>query len=243
MRHPLAAVPLSLLVLVLCATPAFAHATFDVTQAPASSTQDFSLRVPLERDAVNDLVEVLVPGVFEVTACDGTEGWDCQQDTTQDGDTVVTLTRQPDGPGDAEQFALTMTAPTDEGVYTFPTIQTYDDGEEVAWINDPGTDRPAPRIQVGDETTEVEYAGDASPHTDLATEEPTDDPTPVETATDEPTDEPTANDEPADDEPAEETTASDEEIAGEAQDTPWLFIVVGIIVVGAGAGFALRRNA
>lgn len=167
---------------------ALAHASFDVAQVPADSTQEVVLRVPLEREAVNDLVEVLVPGAFAVDDCGGADGWTCAQDETTDGDTVVTFERAPDGPGDTERFALTLTAPAEEGVYVFPTIQTYDDGEEAAWIGEPGSDQPAPRIQVGDETAEVERSEDATPHTDLASEAPsaapTADPTTATSATD-----------------------------------------------------------
>lgn len=167
-----AAAAVAVVVLVLLPSVALAHASFDVRQLPASSSQELVLRVPLERDAANDLVEVLVPGAFTVDTCDGAEGWSCQQDTTADGDTVLAFERAPDGPGGTERFALTVTAPDQEGVYAFPTIQTYDDGQEVAWIGEPGSARPAPRIQVGDETTPVEFSGDASPHTELADDEP-----------------------------------------------------------------------
>lgn len=177
--RPLAVVAVALAVLVLVPGVALAHASFDVRQLPAASTQELVLRVPLERDAANDLVEVLVPGTFTVDTCAGAEGWSCRQDTTADGDTVLTLERAPDGPGDTERFTMTVTAPAEEGVYAFPTIQTYDDGEEAAWIGDPGSDRPAPRLQVGDETAPVEFSGDATPHTELADDEPAAAPTPT----------------------------------------------------------------
>ncbi len=180
------------LLLVLLPGTALAHASFDVRQVPAGSTQDLELRVPLERDADNDLVEVLVPGGFAVTACAGAAGWTCDQADTADGDTVVTLRRGADGAGDTERFALTVDVPTVEGVYAFPTIQTYDDGEEASWIGEDGSDQPAPRIQVGDETAPVESSGESTPHTDLASPDegaataepsPTTDPAPSPTAT------------------------------------------------------------
>ena len=156
------------LLLVLLPGTALAHASFDLRQVPAGSTQDLELRVPLERDADNDLVEVLVPAGFTVTACPGAEGWACEQAETADGDTVVALRRAADGAGDTERFAITVEVPTMEGVYAFPTIQTYDDGEEASWIGEDGGDQPAPRIQVGDETAPVESSGASTPHTDLA---------------------------------------------------------------------------
>lgn len=230
--HTVAAVAVALVMLVLLPGTALAHASFDVRQLPAGSSQELVLRVPLERDARNDLVEVLVPGAFTVDACDAAAGWSCQQDTTADGDTVLSLERAPDGPGDTERFALTVTAPEDEGVYAFPTIQTYDDGEETAWIGEPGSDRPAPRIQVGDETTPVELSGDATPHTELsespdATSTPTPDSIPSAQATPSPgeTDQPTAA-----------VTAPDtDDDAGEAGIGGGVLAIAAAVVIAAAA--------
>ena len=250
MRRPLTSALLVAGLLVLLPTAALAHASFDVRQLPAGSTQELVLRVPLERAAANDLVEVLVPGGFAVTACPGAAGWTCEQAETADGDTVVTLARGPDGAGDAERFELTVTAPSTEGVYPFPTIQTYDDGTEAAWIEEPGGDQPAPRVQVGDDTSEVEFSGDATPHTDLATEQPTAAPsiatpapvaptaTPTvdETADDAATDVPASPDTTAARAPAEDGAAP----ADGSGPSTTLLVVGGLVALLALAGAVAR---
>lgn len=251
MRKPATAVLLATILLVLLPGVALAHASFDVSQLPADATQDLVLRVPLERDAANDLVEVLVPGAFMVTACPGTRGWSCDQAATAEGDTVVTLTRDADGPGDADRFALTVTAPTEEGVYAFPTIQTYDDGVEAAWIGEAGSDQPAPRIQVGDETAAVEFSGDATPHTDLAPEEDGAGASPSPSAEPSAPASPAA-DEPAADEPPAQATpeaaptgdALGTERAGDEGAGPSAtLLTVGLVLVAvAAAVVALRRR-
>lgn len=226
---------------------ALAHASFDVQQLPAGSTQDLVLRVPLERDAVNDLVEVLVPGAFTIEDCAGAEGWSCSQAATSDGDTVVSLERSPDGPGNTERFALTVTAPAEEGVYAFPTIQTYDDGEEAAWIGEAGSDRPAPRLQVGDETAPVEFSGDATPHTGLA--EATPSPARATTAEDPATEDPSP--EPNDAPTVQPTTApagedsgggSSEAAVGGAALATVAVVVVAIVAAAVAAAVVLRRR-
>lgn len=223
---------------------ALAHASFDLQQLPAGSTQDLVLRVPLERDAINDRVEVLVPGAFTIEDCAGAEGWSCAQAATSDGDTVVSLERSPDGPGDTERFAVTVTAPAEEGVYAFPTIQTYDDGEEVAWIGDPGSDRPAPRLQVGDGTAPVEASDDATPHSDLAGATPGAAPTATADdapASEDPSPEPTATGaSPATEQP---TAAPDGDDAGD-QSFPGLVLGLLVAVVAvAWVVVAVRRRA
>jgi uncharacterized protein YcnI len=188
--------------LVLLPGTALAHASFDIRQLPAGTTQELTLRVPLERTAANDLVEVLVPGAFVVGDCPAADGWDCAQDETAEGDTVLTLARGPDGDGGTERFRVVVTAPTTEGVYAFPTIQTYDDGVEAAWIGEPGSDQPAPRLQVGDATTEVEFSGEATPHTDLAPDGTAAAPTPTAAPTSGPDDAGGADDAASQDETA-----------------------------------------
>lgn len=236
-RRLLVVVAVTGALLVLLPGTALAHASFDVRQVPASSTQDLVLRIPLEREAANDLVEVLVPGAFMVDACDGAEGWSCRQDETSDGDTVLTLERAPDGPGDTELFALTVTAPTAEGVYAFPTIQTYDDGEEASWIGAAGSDQPAPRIQVGDETTEVEFSGDATPHTELAPDDANPSPTP--TPSEEASSSPSPTDDPPSPTAAPDAAAGDED--GDGGLSPALVAAI-VAAVGIAVGVALTRG-
>lgn len=226
--------------LLLLPSTALAHASFDVRQVPAGSVQDLVLRVPLEREAVNDLVEVLVPGAFTVTSCDAASGWTCDEATTTTGDTVLTLVRGADGAGDAERFSLTVTAPTEEGVYAFPTIQTYDDGVEAAWIGEPGTDQPAPRLQVGNETAPVETNDDATPHTPLASATPTTEPSATGDPSTTPAPTPTATESatPTVDESA--GAATDDAGAGGGGPSPGLLVIGGLLTIAVLAGAIAR---
>lgn len=224
---------LTLVLLALLPGTALAHATFDVRQLPADNTQELVLRVPLERDAVNDRVEVQVPRTWVVEDCAGAEGWSCEQSQTTQGDTVLTLERAPDGPGDTERFELTVTAPQEEGVYSFPAIQTYDDGEEVAWIGEPDGDRPAPRIQVGDETARVEFSDEATPHDEPVIDDPSPAPTPT-------AEEPAASPSPTG---AAGDPAADADDAGDgAGGLPVAAIVAAAVVVVALAALAVART-
>lgn len=220
--------------LVLLPGTALAHASFDVRQLPAGSTQDLVLRVPLERDAANDLVEVRVPGAFTVTACPAAVGWSCDTATTATGDTVLTLARGPDGAGDTERFALTVTAPATPGDYVLPTVQTYDDGVEAAWIGEPGADLPAPRIQVADATTTVAPGDEATPHTPDATAKPTTpappSPGPAAAGT---TPSPTPQVTPGD-------AAASEPQPTDDGPPPALVVIGGLVAIGAVAGAVAR---
>lgn len=237
MRATATSLLLAAALVVLVPSAAFAHASFDLGQVPAGSAQELVLRVPLEREAANDRVEVLVPGAFVVDACAAAPGWTCEQAATDDGDTVVTLARQPEGAGDTERFTLTLTAPATEGVYAFPTIQTYDDGVESSWIGAPDSDRPAPRLQVGDETSPVASNGDATPHTDLATPRPTATADPGPTAAPGPTDEPSTPPATATPSPA---VSADAAPAADTGPSPVL-VVAGIALAAVAVAGAVAR--
>lgn len=231
MRRPTIILCCTLLALVLLPATAFAHASFDLGQVPAESEQALTLRVPIERDAANDRIAVLVPTGFEVVDCAGAEGWDCGTEPSDDG-TVVSLMRTADDAGTTEQFDLTLAAPSDEGVYAFPVVQTYDDDEEVAWVNEPGSDRPAPRLQVGDSAAEVEQA-EAPTHTspDDATGEATPEPTAAASPPGDPT--------PTEDASSAAGPTTDDEAGGSSL----LLVLVGVAVaLAVVAAVAIRQR-
>lgn len=148
------------------------------------------LRVPIEIDSTNALIDVLVPSGWSIVDCPAAAGWTCETTERDDGATVVNLATGDEGSGEEERFELTMTAPLEQGTYTFPVVQTYADGTESAWIGEPGGDRPAPRIQVGDDATPIERETELPTHDDAQPDAATtedDELTGGATTTDEPT--------------------------------------------------------
>lgn len=251
MRRLLPTSLLTAALVLLVAVPAFAHASFDITQVAAGATESYSLRVPIEHEAGNSAIAVLVPAGWTVAGCDAAEGWSCESDPSADDTTTVSLTRDDDAAGATERFDLSLTAPDEQGVYRFPVVQEYDDDTEAAWIEDPGADHPAPRIQVGDSDTLVErdealpeHAGDATEAaTETASIAPTDNPT-----ADDATDEATTDDAPSDtsSEPAELTPSEDSGDAETDDDGSFLpvaVIIALVLILGGGAAVAKRRSA
>ncbi|MFP5310395.1 MAG: DUF1775 domain-containing protein [Actinomycetes bacterium] len=226
--------------LLLTALPAFAHATFEPAEVDLGATVDVSLLIPNERGDVRTVrVETLVPVGWLVETCGSPTGWTCAATERPDGSTV--LDWGVDGP-DAEQdapFELTLVVPTDApAVVAFPTVQTYEDGEESTWV-DEGEPSPAPTLAV---------RGGAAP-----APEPTPDPTPEATTPvgeDRPDDRAT----PTPDAPVPTSTATDgaeAEPDPSAADTddggtvlPWLLGATAVaLLVAAGAALARRRGA
>ena len=223
--------------LLLTALPASAHATFEPAEVDLGATVDVSLLVTNERGDIRTVrVEMLVPVGWVVETCGSPTGWTCATTERPDGGTV--LDWGVDGP-DAEQdapFELTLVVPADApAVVPFPTVQTYEDGEESAWV-DEGEPSPAPTLAV---------RGGAAP-----APEPTDAPSPETTA---PVGEARPDDRatPTPDAPTSTSTPTDEaEPEPSAADTddrgtalPWLLgTTAAALLVAAGATLARRRG-
>lgn len=242
MHRPLTVAVGVVLALLLLPAVALAHASFDVSEVPAGAEQELVLRVPHERDAANERVEVLVPGAFTLVACEGADGWTCTPAETPEGDVVVTLERGPDGDTAAERFTLTVVTPSAQDEYAFPTVQTYDDGHEESWIGEADADQPAPRLRVGDQTVEVEPDADPSPHGDLAgpgSEDPAAAPSPAPTSPEPSPDAPSTPDAEVTPTPSE---AADETVVEGGPSVTVLLVGVALLVVFALAVVVARSR-
>jgi uncharacterized protein YcnI len=205
LRRTCAAALLAIALLLSTALPASAHASFEPAEVGLGSTVDLSLLVPNERGEIRTVrVETLVPVGWVVETCGSPTGWTCATNEQPDGSTVVDW--GVDGPDAAqdEPFELTLVVPADAPeVVAFPTVQTYEDGEESTWV-DEGEPSPAPTLVVTggaaapteDATAEPSPAQEPSDPTagatDAPTAEPTDDPTDDPTDAGAPPEEPTS---------------------------------------------------
>lgn len=150
----------SLALLVVTALPAWAHAGFVQSSVPADSAQELQLRVPGERTTTYTVrIETLVPADFDVTDCAAPAQFSCAVTDAANGAHVVTWERPSSGgvPVDSGLvYGFDVRTPSSTGVYDFPTVQTYSDGEEAPWIGEQGSDHPAPQLEVTGEGTEAE---------------------------------------------------------------------------------------
>jgi uncharacterized protein YcnI len=159
---------------------AFAKLTFRVpTESDTAGTT--GLRVRLPDDAPFAFVSVRPrPGwTVEVTREQLPEPVEAGDYTLDEVVTAVTWTATGGvriGPGEFDEFEISVgPLPGEPGTYAFPTEQTYDDGEVVAWDELPPEDdgaeepeHPAPTIEVA-EPDDTGDAGDA--HDTASTDE------------------------------------------------------------------------
>lgn len=154
------------------AAPAFAHVTAQPGQAEQGGYTVVAMRVPNESDTAGTIkLEVTLPADHPVTGVRTTPvpGWTAtttkaplNPPVQRHGRTIteavrtVTWTANPGvriGPGEFVEFPLSLgPLPTDTEQLVLPAVQTYDNGEVVAW-NQPAADgaeaeHPAPVVRL-----------------------------------------------------------------------------------------------
>jgi hypothetical protein len=129
-----------------------AHAEFE--NAPASVDPDSDIALTLfvedERDAAtyNAKVAIRLPEGWTGVACESKPTWTCAI-AVESQRVVIRFTKgEGAAPAEDETFNLTLHSGTNLGTATFPVLQTYNTGEEVGWIGDPGLDNEAPTLEV-----------------------------------------------------------------------------------------------
>ena len=145
---------------VAIAATASAHVHVEVDgEAIAGQPAQLVFEVPNERDdAATMTIEVQMPNEADLTDVvpAEVEGWTIttttREGTTVDGDVVDTIRWDATGPGlvgeeSAELPVAVGPLPAVESL-TFPTIQIYDDGETVRWIEPAPAGEPEPELPV-----------------------------------------------------------------------------------------------
>ena len=172
---------------VLGAAPAFAHVTAQPGDAAQGSYSVVSLRVPNESDTAGTVkLEVTLPADHPLSSVRTTPvaGWTATmtkaavnppvqvgERTVSEAVRTVTWTANPGtriGPGEYLEFPLSVgPLPTGVDEISLPAVQTYDDGEVVAWdqpMNPDGSEpeRPAPTLALTPATGDEHGAAHAA---------------------------------------------------------------------------------
>jgi uncharacterized protein YcnI len=182
----------ALMVLVV-ALPASAHISIQPSTATKGSFATIAFQVPNEEQAKTVKVEVKFPEDPPIAdaAVQPVPGWQLKITpaklttpiTTDEGtslservDTITWTATDGNGltEGEFQQFLVSMALPADVDVLQFPTIQTYDNGDEVGWIQQtpaggPEPEHPVPELKLvagetggGTTATTAPAAGDGN---------------------------------------------------------------------------------
>jgi uncharacterized protein YcnI len=186
---------------LLLAAPAGAHVTVSAPEAEPGGFATLTFNVPNERDdATTTSLRVTMPedAPLAFVSVEPVPGWTAEverealdEPVTVEGEELteavssITWSGGSIGAGQFQRFVVSAgPLPEDADSLTFPAVQTYSDGEEVAWIEEtpPGgeePERPAPVLELTaadadggsaapEETTATTAAGDEAASDDVA---------------------------------------------------------------------------
>jgi len=190
-------------VLLATAAPALAHVTVHADDTSKGGFAEISFRVPTERDDASTVkVDVQIPTDHPIASVSTKPmaGWTAtvtmsplpKPITTDDGQVTqavseIVWTADAGGgtkPGEFDDFVISAgPLPDDVDSLSFPTIQTYSDGQEVSWIENtppggPEPDHPTPVL------TLTAASGDTASSSSAATTAPQVAATPTESRKD-----------------------------------------------------------
>ena len=144
----------------------FAHVEFQDAPATVAPNSDIALtlHVANEREATNFNVAVAMqlPEGWTGVSCETKPTWKCEITTVSERVEIHFDKDEGAAPAEDEIFEFTLHSAANLGTATFPTLQTYNTGEEVGWIGDPASDAPAPTLEVADQATTTTVADAAT---------------------------------------------------------------------------------
>jgi uncharacterized protein YcnI len=138
----------ALLALLALAPAASAHVTVAPDRVAPGSVVELAIRVPNERDVPTTKVAVQIPAGLEVFSFSEVPGWTREATEAADGTLESVTWTGSLSAGSYVSFDLLGSTPDQPGELVFKAVQTYEGGEEVAWIGEPDSDEPAPVVEV-----------------------------------------------------------------------------------------------
>lgn len=229
--HRLALTAMTTVLLMLIATPAFAHVTVRADNTAPGGFATYTIRVPNEREESTTRIEVQVPEGMEASRYQPVPGWSI---TIEGG--VITIEGGEIADGQFQDFSFSARNPEAAGDLVFPALQTYSGGEEVRWVGEPGSDEPAPVVTLTAQGEGVTPAGDGHGGAGHAGTESEDPVVMADTAGDD------AADDAAVDAGVAEVAASDQGGSGPALAIAIVALALGLAGAGMGAASLSRSR-
>jgi len=146
-------------VALLIAVPAGAHVTVSPKSADANSMQEYTVRVPTEKDVPTTSVRMVFPEGFDVSRFRPAAGWKYEVERDPMGRiAAVTWSGNTIARDEYEQFYF-MARAKNPGTFKLEAYQTYNGNDVVGWIEQEGGKRPAPQVTIKPAAPRTEGAG------------------------------------------------------------------------------------
>jgi uncharacterized protein YcnI len=137
---------------LVAAASASAHARMSPSISLANELQLYSLAIPTEKaSAFTTKIVLTLPKGFSIDSFVPSPGWKRSEHSTGSGDSgVVTQVTWSGGhvPTEEDSLFQFLAQPASPGTYTFHVEQTYSDGSIVNWAGPESSAAPAPTIKV-----------------------------------------------------------------------------------------------
>jgi uncharacterized protein YcnI len=168
------ALGLAFALVLVTATPAFAHVAVSPSEVHEGEAAELTFRVPNESDAADTTsVEIAMPAdrTFDFVSAKAVPGWTVDTEKTGDAVTSITWSGGEIAPGQFDEFSIVVGPVEGTGPLAFRAVQTYDDGDVVRWI-DPMVEggeepeHPAPTATVVAGSGEDGHGGEAAESTE-----------------------------------------------------------------------------
>ena len=146
--------------LLTAAVPLSAHVTIQ-PKAAKTGMQEYSVRVPTEKDTATTSVRMVFPPGFEVLRFrPPAPGWKYEIERDSSGRiSGVTWSGGKIARDEYEQFQF-MARARNAGVFKIEAYQTYGENDVVAWVEAEGSKRPAPQVTIEGAGAEGAAGGD-----------------------------------------------------------------------------------
>ena len=233
--------------LLAVAAPAWAHVHVSAESPEPGAVTTYTVAVPNESSSASTvLIEMQLPEELEAVTVEPQAGWDA---SVEDGVLMISGGEIPTG--ETGEFRFDARNPDAAAELTFPTLQTYDDGEVAEWTGPPDSDSPAPRVARAAGDLEAGTSGTAPPAHGPTTGAEAAPPTTVAEAapptTVTPTDSPTQATAPATDVAGAGATSTVDATplptgAEGGGRTAGIVAIVAVFVVLAAGGYAYLRS-
>jgi uncharacterized protein YcnI len=157
---------LAALVLGAVAPAAAAHVQVTPAVVAPGDAAMFTVLVPNERDVPTTKVAVQIPEGVIPFAFEEAPGWERTEQQAANGalESVTWTGSLPEG--SFVRFTFLASSPEAEGTLTFPAVQTYEDGQEAAWIGAPDSEEPAPTVEVTADAPSANAGGEGDEEAD-----------------------------------------------------------------------------
>jgi uncharacterized protein YcnI len=147
---------------VLAAPPAMAHVQVIPTEAAPGDAVMFQVLVPGETEASTVEVSVQIPRGVLPFSFEDTPGWRRQMEMADDGSIESVRWTGKLAPDGFVRFAFLAATPEQEGEIAWRAVQTYDNGEEAAWVGEAESENPAAITTISESAARQNAGGESA---------------------------------------------------------------------------------